>query len=192
MTPEQRREVLEYRHFMNYPLHAPPHFSRESNLYLLSAAHYEHCHIMQEEDRRNAFERELLELLYGIPDTEIFAWSILPNHYHVLAKVYLELFAEKIGKLHNGISTRWNKEDHLIGCRKVWHKFTDRGIRDEAHFWATVNYIHLNAVIHGYIEIGDQWRNTSYHLYLEKYSRNEIELLEKAYPPLDYGKGWDW
>ena len=192
MTPEQRREVLDYRRLMNFPLHAPPHFTRDSNLYLLTATNYEHRHIMREEERRTSFEQELLEMIAGIQDAEIYAWCILPNHYHVLARINLVLFREKIWRLHNGTSTRWNREENLIGYRKVWHQFTDRGIRNEAHFWTTLNYIHFNPVKHGYVEAAELWRNSSIHLYFDEYTEDEMELLVKGYPLLDYGKGWDW
>ena len=150
MTPQEREQMLAYRRYASFPLHEPPHFERESNLYLLSMTNFEHKHIMREESRRIEYERKLLDMMAGIPGTELFAWCILPNHGHLLARVELKIFRQKLGRLHNGLSTQWNREDNTPG-RTVWFQFTDRGIRNEGHFFASLNYCHYNPVKHGYV-----------------------------------------
>jgi putative transposase len=191
MTPEERREVLAYRRLAKLPLHEPPHFERESNLYFLTAANFEHKHIMWEETRRVEYEGKLLEMLAGIPGSENFAWCILPNHWHVLARVDLKLFGERIGRLHNGLSTQWNREDNRPG-RTVWYRFADRGIRNKAHFFSALNYIHINPIKHGYVEAMEHWRTSSIHLYLEQYGLEQMVSLANMYPVRNFGKGWDW
>ena len=191
MTPRERTEVLAYRRSVKLPLHEPPHFGREDNLYLLTAANHEHKHIMRQESRRLEYEAKVLDLLAAIPSSELFAWCILPNHAHILARVDLKAFGQKIGRLHNGLSTQWNREDASPG-RTVWHRFSDRGIRNESHFFATLNYIHFNPVKHGHVEAMDYWRTSSIHIYLDQYGKDNMNLLTQQYPALDYGKGWDW
>jgi len=191
MTSEEQKEVLAYRRYAGFPLHEPPHFERESNIYLLTMTNFEHGHFMREESRRIEYERKLLDLITGIPESKVFGWSILPNHGHVLARVDLTIFGQKIGRLHNGLSTQWNREDNTPG-RTVWFRFTDRGIRNEGHFYAALNYCHFNAVKHGFVSAMELWRTSSVHLYLEQYSLETMNWLAVTYPVLNMGKGWDW
>jgi len=46
MTPEQREAVLRLRESRGFPLHAPPHPFKEKTYYMLTAANFEHKHIM--------------------------------------------------------------------------------------------------------------------------------------------------
>jgi putative transposase len=64
-------------------------------------------------------------------------------------------------------------------------------MRSEAHFWATLNYVHHNAVKHGYVAKWTDWPWTSTHDYLREKGRDEAALIWKAYPLGDYGTGWD-
>ena len=56
----------------------------------------------------------------------------------------------------------WNREDGIPN-RKVWYRFSDRGMRSEGHFFASINYIHANPVKHGYVEKATEWPWSSLH-----------------------------
>src|SRR5262245_27640626 len=107
MSAKQREAVLKGRIAKNYPLHAPPHPTKEKAYYLLTAANFEHRHIMAEPKRRTEFQ--------------------------------------------------WNLEDIQTGRRTVWYEFSDRKIRSEAHFYATLNYLHYNPIKHGYVRLMGEW-----------------------------------
>ena len=84
MTPEQREAILEERKRHPRPWHGPPHYRSESRLYLLSAACYKHQSIIGVSPQRMAeFESDLLRSTAERAQT-IFAWIVLPNHYHLL------------------------------------------------------------------------------------------------------------
>lgn len=185
MTKAEREEALAFRDYIGVPLHEPPHQLRENSLYLITAACFEHAPLMANTERRIAFERELLEGLLAIPDTRIFAWAIMPNHYHVLAHIDLCQFRPLIGRLHNRTSTRWNREDGTPG-RRGWFRFTDRGIRGERHYWATVNYIHQNPMKHNYTPAAADWRCSSIHLYLDRYG----EEGQRIQPSVSNARLW--
>jgi putative transposase len=121
---------------------------------------------------------------------EVQAWVVLPNHYHLLAPTDLDVFRPWIARLHNGKSTQWNREDRSPG-RKVWHRFSDRKIRSEGHYYASLNYIHANPVKHGYVEKANDWPWSSLHVYLEEFGRDVLMDWWKRYPVGDYGRGWD-
>jgi hypothetical protein len=81
MTPEERAAVLEERRQRGYPLYSPPHPYRESGWYCITAANYEHVHVMASSSRLTAFEDQLLSELADV-QAEIGGWIILTNHYH--------------------------------------------------------------------------------------------------------------
>jgi len=81
MTPEQRKAVLHLRTSRGFPLHAPPHPLNEKTYYLLTAANFEHKHIMVSAQRRAEFQKLVLEK-FREAGSEIVAWVFLANHYH--------------------------------------------------------------------------------------------------------------
>jgi len=192
MTTEERARVLAGRKVLRRPWHAPPHFEQSDGVYLISAACYEHRSIMAMETRRTAWEAMLLDRLVSeaIDDIDVCAWVVLPNHYHLLIEGDLRSFARRIGRLHNGTATQWNREDRTPG-RKVWHRFSDRAIRSERHYYASLNYLHANPVKHRHATCIDEWPWSSFGLYLETVGGERLAQWWKQYPVDDYGKGWD-
>jgi putative transposase len=136
------------------------------------------------------FSKTLVEILNMITAV-VFAWCVLPNHYHVLLQTDNLIFLIKeIGKLHGRSSYQWNSEEDCRG-RKVWFNCVDRYIRGERHFCATMNYIHHNPVHHNYVTKWQEWPFSSVTEYLEHVGEQRAVEIWKNYPILDYGKGWD-
>jgi len=190
MTQEQRAEVLRLRKKCHHPWHAPPHFGAEPNLYHITATCYEHAHILSNPDRLTEFESLLVSGLAKSGVADVRAWVVLPNHYHLLLKTSLPSFGKWIGRLHNMTATKWNGEDSKRG-RKVWHRYSDRRIRGEVHYYRTVNYIHTNPVKHGFAAKSQEWPWSSYAEYELQYGRDTLVQWWREYPITGYGKGWD-
>ena len=190
LSKKQKEEVLAYRRLMRLPLHEPQHLPEGQNSYIISGACYEHKHLMNTDERRSYFQSRLLHALSSNPQIEIKAWVIMPNHYHVLLAVNLADLKPILARLYNGTATEWNREDGTKG-RMVWHGFGDRRIRNERHYFATLNYIHSNPVKHGYVKYAQDWIWSSVHEYLDGYGREYLIKLWRDYPVLDYGNGWD-
>jgi putative transposase len=188
LTPEKRQEVLEYRQLLKRPWHRPPHYQQGNIHYHLTAACFEHHpHIGHSPGRMAAFSSALLETLPEPPA----AWCVLPNHYHVLVRCPdIKSAISNLGKLHGRTSFLWNGEESERK-RKVWHSATDRGMRGDNHFWATVNYIHHNPVKHGYVNQWTDWPFSSAADFIEEVGREKAIEIWKNHPVLDYGKGWD-
>lgn len=188
----ERKEILEERKKQGYPLHAPPHPFREEGTYLITAATYEHQHILLTPERRTEFEGLLLESFQDV-GAVIIAWVILPNHYHVLLSVEtLEIISDVLQYIHGSTSYRWNNEDGLTGQRKVWYRFSDRAIRNESHLQRAFNYLHYNPVKHGYVDDVYNWRWSSLFLYEDEKGKGWLRENWKKHKPSDqFGKGWD-
>jgi REP-associated tyrosine transposase len=86
MTSEEREEIVAQRRARGYPMHSPPHPFLGSGQYLITAANYEHHHVMADPGRRTDFEARLLERLQEM-EIKTYAWVVLSNHYHALVGV---------------------------------------------------------------------------------------------------------
>jgi len=141
-------------------------------------------------ERRTEFMGALLAGLEVEVDADVRAWVVGPNHYHLLIETDLSAFARWIARLHNGKATQWNRQDERPG-RKVWHRFSDRRIRSEAHYFSSVNYIHGNPVKHGWVDKAATWPWSSLGKYMDKVGRDVLTQWWARYPVKDYGRGWD-
>jgi len=133
------------------------------------------------------------DLLCAVADAEaeLVAWCVLPNHYHLLVGTAdVAGLARALGRVHGRSSHAWNGEEEARG-RTVFCHSTDRLIRSESHFWATLNYIHHNPVHHGYSENAPDWPWSSAADYLAAVGQAEADRVWRAHPVLDYGRGWD-
>ncbi len=191
MTLEERRQILDERRARDFPLHAPPHLRGIAGHYLITAACYEHHHIFSEPDALSELTNDILGA-FMTAELPCSAWVFLPNHYHVLLYTQnLTMVSEVLRLAHSRIATNINSRQHQKG-RRVWCRFSDRLIRNEKHYWATVNYIHYNPVKHGYVERAENWAWSSLPDYIETWGKKQLGAIWKQYPIDDYGKGWDW
>ena len=190
MSPEQRDEVLAARQLAKQPWHGPPH-ACETGWFHLSAACFEHQPVIGASlDRMLAFEAELLRATRA-KCLQVMAWCVLPNHYHLLAQcLSLPECRRALGDLHSGTSRLWTQEDALVG-RQCWYRCLPKRVKNDAHRWATLNYIHHNPVRHGYVAKWQEWPLSSAAAYLEAVGRAQAERVWREYPVLDMGDGWD-
>jgi putative transposase len=192
MTAEERQQALEIRRLRKLPWHSPPHLDFEGNhQYLISSACYEHAHIIgQSPERLTACEESLLEVCHNFCES-LYAWCILPNHYHALVKTNrIRELRQALGRFHGRSSCKWNEEDGSRG-RKVWHNCFERPMKTRRHFWATLNYVHHNPVHHGYVEHWQDWPWSSAREFIEAVGKPRALELWLAYPIPGYGKKWD-
>jgi len=191
MTPDERERVLRDRREQRLPWHSPPHYEADTAYYLVTAACYEHCHVIGVSDGRMAeFEGELVKVTSArVP--ELFAWIVLPNHYHTLIETdNVKRLLRELGCLHGRSSFEWNGEEACRG-RKVWYNAAETAMKSEGHFWATMNYVLHNAVRHGYVERWTDWPYCNARTYLDEVGREQAKRTWMQYPLLDYGNDWD-
>ena len=190
LTPEEKQEVLRQRSERGYPLHSPPHPFRFSGYYLITASNFEHHAIMGDPARRTDFEARMIKTMESI-GAGIPGWVVLPNHYHIL--IGIESFDQISGalkQLHGATSYEWNRTDHAKG-RRVWYRFVDRMIRNETHYYQSINYIHFNPIKHGCATDAYEWPWSSLGMYLDSQGREWLREKWSKYPIGEFGQGWD-
>jgi putative transposase len=191
LTASQREDLLGWRKQQKLPWHRPPHRASEKTRYHITAACYEHsCFIGHSRDRIEGFSLKLLEII-SQAGAQVHSWCALPNHYHLLIQTpsILDVLAD-LGRMHGRLSFDWNRAEQKRG-RQVWCGANERYMRNNGHFWATLNYVHHNPVHHGYVAKWQDWPYSSAKEYLAGIGRDEAARLWLQYPVLDYGKGWD-
>lgn len=190
LSRAEQRKLVQERIARGFPAHRPPHLEQGEGVYFLTAACYRHVPHLRSPTRRDAFQEQLLSLCKQ-HTLDVFAWVILPNHYHLLVGMQaLQRVPPVFKQLHGRTSRQWNLEDKTPG-RTVWYAYYDRGIRDEEHFYKTLNYIHANPVRHGYVKRSSDWAWSSLSLYYESLGQEWLEATWRRYQPDNGEQSWD-
>ena len=191
LTPKQKKELLRHRKLGGMPLHEPPRLRNTNGRFLITATTYEHKHYFQTDTDRTWLLSELNKELQS-HNVSIEAWVLLPNHYHLLVECQaLSGIGEPLRRVHARTARELNRREGISG-RRIWYRFVDRQIRNERHYYTTLNYIHYNPTKHRYVQKPREWTCSSLHLYEKAFGTEWLRDLWRAYPVRDYGKGWDW
>jgi len=118
---------------------------------------------------------------------DLIAWVVMPNHVHLLIRVYEGVSLGKIvqsWKSYTGRRIRAMMEESRASAPQsqgVWmREYWDRYVRDERHFEAVVRYIHDNPVKAGLVGKAEDWPWSS--------AREFAEIAEQALG--DPGEGY--
>jgi putative transposase len=191
MTDSERAAALAERQVNRRPWHSPPHIDSDSGLYLVTAACFEHQPIIGASSKRMAEFSQSLAVLVESNGRALFAYCVLPNHYHFVARSPdVNVLLRELGRLHGSTSYRWNGDENCRG-RKVWFNAVETGIKSERHFWASLVYVWHNPVKHGYVERWQEWPFSNAAEWLDSVSRDEATRIWQEYPIDEYGATWD-
>lgn len=127
--------------------------------------------VFRSQDNYEAFIK-LLEESIGLWNIRVHAFSLLPNHYHLLIETPLANLARVMRHI-NGVYTqwfnhRWKREGHLFRGR-----YKAILVEEDAYLVELVRYIHLNPVEAKLVRKPEEHPWSSHRCYLG-------------------GKPWDW
>ena len=141
---------------------------------------------LADEDRNDFLSR--LELLVEEGCLKVYAWALLPNHFHLLCKTRKIPLARSMRRLLTGYVVKFNQRHNRHG-----HLFQNRYksivCQEDAYLVELVRYIHLNlmrvGLVKGLAELNRSPR--SGHSALMGYQRREFQDTE--YVLSYFGKG---
>jgi len=130
--------------------------------------------------------------LHVLPVANIYAYCLMPNHFHILLKIksptelagYFALQAEeqvlikKVSKsfsnLFNSYAQAFNKMYGRMGSLFM-QNIKRKEVKGDEYFCRVVYYIHANPVHHGFVRTIGKWRYSSYGILLSR----EETILER-------------
>ena len=95
---------------------------------------------------------------------EIVAYSILPDHWHILIRLPVDdnAFSQKIREIKR-LTTSALRDSMGNPNLVVWQdRFWEHTVRDENDLTNCFNYIHYNPVHHQLVDLPEQWKWSSY------------------------------
>ena len=141
---------------------------------------------LAEEDRNDFLSR--LGLLAEEGCLKVYAWALLPNHFHLLCKTGKKPLARNMRRLLTGYVVKFNKRHNRNG-----HLFQNRYksivCQEDSYLMELVRYIHLNLIRGGMVKgLGELNRAPwSGHSALMGYQKREWQDTE--YVLSYFGKG---
>jgi REP element-mobilizing transposase RayT len=92
-------------------------------------------------DRQDLVDR--LEDLTTTTGTEVFAWAILPNHFHLFVRTASAPLSDFMRSLNTGYAVRFNRRHRRFGYL-FQNRFRSFLVEEEPYLLELVRYIHLN------------------------------------------------
>lgn len=113
----------------------------------------------------------------------IIAYALMTNHVHIIIETTSENVSDFIKRVHSRYAWNFNKKYKYIG-----HLFQDRYrgelIEDDKYMLEVSRYVHLNPVKANMVKRPEEYKWSSYKMYLEE----KEEKLISTYKILSYFK----
>ena len=164
LTPRSDRFGLspeEQELDVSWSEHRPLHWYVDHAYYWITAGTYHKLVRIAEVDRdRVCAEMASAAEVVGI---ELIGWTLLPDHYHLIAHVPVGRSVATFASRFHGQSARYLNEREGAAGRQVWRQYWDTVLRSEGDFWSRINYMWWNPVKHGYVTDPAEWKWTNLH-----------------------------
>ena len=170
-------------------LHNPPHYFVPNAMYVVTGAILYNQHLFTENNRKEFFLQTLLErtklLGWGLQ-----AWSVLNNHYHLIAQAPQDAgtLEKLIRQLHSITAIEFNRQDNTSG-RQVWFNYWDTCLTYERSYLARLHYVHMNPIKHGVTDNAINYPFCSYRWFIEQ--GDEVLKQQVFAQPIDRVKIFD-
>ncbi|MDZ7717928.1 MAG: hypothetical protein U5K72_03785 [Balneolaceae bacterium] len=123
---------------------------------------------------------------YILPIADIYAYCLLPNHYHFLIQIknedelrrlaknrsryknltmngnFVKFISDTFGAFFNSYAKSFNKVYNRHGSL-FEESIKRKGVESDDYFTTMIRYIHFNPVFHGMTSHPAEWQYSSYH-----------------------------
>jgi len=140
--------------------HAPPHRLGAAGVYFLTARARDGKHLLAGDEMKDWFQETLLSLATD-KGWKMEAWAVLSNHYHFVAHIpgeNAESLRKVVTKLHSLTTKELNSRENMPGRTRLWQNFRETHLNHQESYLARLNYVHQNAVHHGLVAKGSDWK----------------------------------
>ena len=142
--------------------HAPPHRLGTAGVYFLTARTSERRPLLGSDVMKDWFQETLLGLAVESGWT-IEAWCVLSNHYHLVGHNPREdedarSLSAMVRKLHSLTTKELNRRENQFGRNRLWQNFRETHLTHQPSYLARLHYVHQNAVHHGLVRVGSDWK----------------------------------
>jgi len=131
-----------------------PRLDQPGLFYHVIARGIERCRLFRDDRDYSDFVRRMAKI-FTETGTHCFAWSLMPNHIHLLLMTGLTRLGKTMQRLLTGYAVCFN-----LRRRRVGHLFQNRYkaiiCQDDPYFLQLVRYIHLNHVRAGLIKTPEE------------------------------------
>ena len=140
--------------------HAPPHRLADAGVYFVTARAAEQRFLLATPELRDWFQ----ELFFAVLEAhgwQLEAWAILSNHYHLVAhspEGDATSLSPMLQQLHSRTTKELNRRDSTPGRTRLWQNFRETHLTHPRSYLARLHYVHQNAVHHGLVPVGSQWK----------------------------------
>ena len=97
------------------------------------------------QNRERTRMENLVRENYEKYQVEVYAYCIMPNHFHLLLKAELDVLASFMAVISAEYAFYYNYKHNRTGV-VFQNRFRSQCVEDEAYFWNCVRYIHMNPV----------------------------------------------
>ncbi len=143
-------------HGKDWP-HAPLHRIDSAGIYMVTGATLHKAKLFSTDMKLSLLEDNLLTLAKQHM-WQLEAWAVFVNHYHFIARGHSDALPldALLNQLHSDTARKLNDQDQKAG-REVWYNFWDTKLTFERSYLARLNYVHQNAVKHGFVYVANQY-----------------------------------
>jgi len=112
--------------------------------------------VFEEEKNAHRFV-ELLRVIAKRDGWTVFAFCLMPNHFHIALRSGAPPIARGIGRLQAQFSQNWNRRTRSRG--PVWQgRYKAKIVEDEGYLYQLIAYVNLNPVAAGLVDDPALWR----------------------------------
>ena len=129
--------------------------------------------IIFEDDYDREYFLDTLEKLLDDTGVRVYAWCLMRNHVHILARSKLENVSGLMHRLLTGYSKRFNARHGHVG-HVFQNRYDNKPIENDAQFLMTLCYIHQNP-IRVRESSAYEYKWSSYREYIQRTQRNLCE-----------------
>ena len=119
-----------------------PRLDAPGVLHHVMARGLEHQQIFRDDHDRDDFVRRLAALVEAETLT-VYAWVLIPNHFHMLIRTGQHPFSRSMRSLLTGYAGAFNRRHRRSG-HLFQNRFKSIVCEEEAYFLELVRYLHLN------------------------------------------------